>query len=487
MPSLADVEREASTCTRCPLARGRTQVVFGVGDPTADLMFVGEGPGAQEDLQGEPFVGRSGQLLDRLLHEELGFGRGRCYIANVVKCLRYNALVQLGDGSWERIGRLVRSRYEGTVMSVGGCGHLVARRVLGWHASPVAGRRVFRMSCRSAKRVGASRRVSVELTGDHPVLTEAGFVPVQDLPPTARVATGQGLPTELYRAGKQVPRWIANSLNTCMLASWFMGDGYLRARSGRQPLAELATCSSSSRDIALLLAGLTRLGAPARTVRGRIFFSPAETRQLSELIAPQVPPSMRYKVHPGVPGVRPFDRASLAPGPRKVLYDHVEIEDVTDRTRTDTTFFCIDVEETQNFVTAGGVVHNCRPPGNRDPLPDEIATCRPWLETQIELVDPKVVVSLGNFATKLLLDTSEGINRVRGRAYPFRTGMLVPTYHPAAVLRGGGETLARMRADLVRAKQLLQGAASNKEGRRATGEATELFGGDSGGRGPRAT
>jgi uracil-DNA glycosylase len=182
MPSLADVEREASSCTRCPLAAGRTQVVFGVGDPTADLMFVGEGPGAQEDLQGEPFVGRSGQLLDRLMQEELGFGRDHCYIANVVKC---------------------------------------------------------------------------------------------------------------------------------------------------------------------------------------------------------------------------------------------------------------------------------RPPGNRDPLPDEIAECRPWLETQIDLIDPKVVISLGNFATKLLLQTTEGITRVRGRSYPFRRGVLVPTYHPAAVLRSGGESLAQMRADLVRAKQLL--------------------------------
>src|ERR671916_2603658 len=86
MPSLADVEREASSCTRCPLASGRTQVVWGVGDPNADLMFVGEGPGAQEDLQGEPFVGRSGQLLDRLVRDELGLDRARFYIANVVKC-----------------------------------------------------------------------------------------------------------------------------------------------------------------------------------------------------------------------------------------------------------------------------------------------------------------------------------------------------------------------------------------------------------------
>ncbi len=182
MPSLAEVERDASVCTRCALSAGRTQVVFGVGDPHADLMFVGEGPGAQEDLQGEPFVGRSGQLLDRLVFDEMGLTRDCFYIANAVKC---------------------------------------------------------------------------------------------------------------------------------------------------------------------------------------------------------------------------------------------------------------------------------RPPGNRDPQPDEIATCRPWLEAQIELIEPSVIVTLGNFATKLLLDTTEGITRVRGRAYPFRSGMVVPTFHPAAALRSGAVTVAHMRADLVRAKQIL--------------------------------
>jgi DNA polymerase len=84
--TLAELERDAHDCTRCPLAAGRTNVVFGVGDPHADLMFVGEGPGQQEDLKGEPFVGRSGQLLDRLMQEEIGIGRDRVYIANVVKC-----------------------------------------------------------------------------------------------------------------------------------------------------------------------------------------------------------------------------------------------------------------------------------------------------------------------------------------------------------------------------------------------------------------
>jgi uracil-DNA glycosylase family 4 len=84
--TLDELAAIASTCCRCPLAEGRTQVVFGMGDPHAALMFVGEGPGAEEDRQGLPFVGRSGQLLDRLMVEELGLGRDRVYIANVVKC-----------------------------------------------------------------------------------------------------------------------------------------------------------------------------------------------------------------------------------------------------------------------------------------------------------------------------------------------------------------------------------------------------------------
>ena len=184
-PALAEVEREAKGCVRCPLSQGRTQVVFGVGDASADLMFVGEGPGEQEDLQGEPFVGRSGRLLDRLVLEEMALTRDRFYIANTVKC---------------------------------------------------------------------------------------------------------------------------------------------------------------------------------------------------------------------------------------------------------------------------------RPPGNRDPLPVEIAACRPWLETQVAVIEPKVVVTLGNFAAKLLLATDDGITKLRGRSYPFGKAVLVPTYHPAAVLRSPGLT-AQMRADLVRAKQYLPAAS----------------------------
>ncbi len=178
------VAEEARTCTRCKLAASRTNVVFGMGDPHADLMFIGEGPGAEEDRQGLPFVGRSGQLLDRLLMEELGITRAGVWISNVVRC---------------------------------------------------------------------------------------------------------------------------------------------------------------------------------------------------------------------------------------------------------------------------------RPPGNRDPEPDEIAACSAWMATQLELIAPKVIVTLGNFATRYLLVTKEGITKLRGRTFPHDSGaVIVPTFHPAAVLRGGAEPMAQLRADLVRAKLLLQ-------------------------------
>lgn len=85
-PSLEELAEEASGCTECRLHEGRTTVVFGTGNPGAHLLLVGEGPGAEEDRTGVPFVGRSGRLLDTLLAEEVGIDRSGCYIANVVKC-----------------------------------------------------------------------------------------------------------------------------------------------------------------------------------------------------------------------------------------------------------------------------------------------------------------------------------------------------------------------------------------------------------------
>jgi len=84
-------------------------------------------------------------------------------------------------------------------------------------------------------------------------------------------------------------------------------------------------------------------------------------------------------------------------------------------------------------------VLKCRPPGNRDPLPDEIESCTPWLVEQISLIQPKLVVTLGNFATKFVLNTQQGITRLRGQTFPWHGRTVIPTFHPAAILHGGGE------------------------------------------------
>jgi uracil-DNA glycosylase family 4 len=84
-PTLGEVREELGECTRCKLHRHRTQIVFGVGNPKARLVFVGEAPGADEDAQGEPFVGRAGQLLTKIIHA-MGMQREDVYICNIIKC-----------------------------------------------------------------------------------------------------------------------------------------------------------------------------------------------------------------------------------------------------------------------------------------------------------------------------------------------------------------------------------------------------------------
>lgn len=537
---LKKVFTEAKECVRCPeLAATRRTVVFGAGNADAQLMFVGEAPGASEDEQGIPFVGRAGQLLNQLLGE-IDLARKDVFICNVLKCLRYNAMVQLGDGSWERVGRLVRSRYRGDVMSVDEDGALVRRRVVGWHATPLGRRRVFSLTYKSCKSAGKSK-VNIQLTGDHPVLTERGYVAVEDLRSADRVATGQGLSElardvvcgtvlgdgclqakssylsfshaerqrdyahfkaslleeldvdlkerevaavvggaarygvvqsrtlahralrilrhDFYRGRKVVPGWLADDLNPRMLAFWFMDDGYTRIRPGGQkPLAEIATNAFSDADLQILIMALRRLGLVAKASRSRLYFDVAATERLSELIAPYVPASMRYKLHPEVQIRVPFDPARLERGPVMTMFDEVEIEDITNRKRHDTTFFCIDVEETHNFVTAGGVVHNCRPPGNRDPLPVEIENCQEYLHRQVELIEPTVICTLGNFSTKLLRGDPTGITRLHGQPEVLTLGRravrLYPIFHPAAALYTP-RMLETLREDFARLPELL--------------------------------
>ena len=117
----------------------------------------------------------------------------------------------------------------------------------------------------------------------------------------------------------------------------------------------------------------------------------------------------------------------------------------------------IDLERSDVYIAN---VVKCRPPRNRDPREDEIDACKPYLRRQMELIDPKVVVTLGNFSSKLLLRTTTGITRLRGIAYEWWGRFLVPTFHPAAALRGGERVTNDIRHDLGLVRQILDGRLS---------------------------
>ena len=346
MPDLPSLQGFLAGCPRCKLSKTRTNIVFGQGNPHADLMFVGEAPGRDEDEQGLAFVGKAGQLLTKII-EAMGRQREDVFIANVLKCLAGGTPVRRGDGVWERLDLLVRRRYAGVVMSVDAEGRLVRRRVTGWHASPLAQRRVMRLALPSAADV--SGLGAIELTGDHEVLTETGYVAADRLAPGCRVASGAPNAVVELEDGERVPLAAAGGVRAALASR-----------------------------------------APSRRV-----------------------------VHRGL----------------RTTYVEADVEDVSCLHRPDELFYCLDVEETHNFVTAGGVVHNCRPPNNRNPEADEVASCLPFLEEQIRLISPRVIVTLGTFAAQAVLGTDEPIGRLRGRWQTARGVRIMPTFHPAFLLR----------------------------------------------------
>ena len=102
-------------------------------------------------------------------------------------------------------------------------------------------------------------------------------------------------------------------------------------------------------------------------------------------------------------------------------------------------------------------VVKCRPPENRDPKAEEVEACSPYLKKQLEIIEPKVILTLGNFATRLLLDPKIGITELRGKLYQYLGFTLIPTFHPAAALRGRAGVIENMRADLRKAKEIING------------------------------
>ena len=122
-------------------------------------------------------------------------------------------------------------------------------------------------------------------------------------------------------------------------------------------------------------------------------------------------------------------------------------------------------------------VLKCRPPGNRDPQPDEIESCQPWLMEQIDLIDPRVICSLGNFSTRLLLGKPAGISRVRGQRFRYRGRVLIPTFHPAAILHGGrtGSAMGQMEDDFRLIAKTLDELRAHESAREEETEQLGLF------------
>ena len=116
---------------------------------------------------------------------------------------------------------------------------------------------------------------------------------------------------------------------------------------------------------------------------------------------------------------------------------------------------------TRDQVYIANVI-KCRPPGNRNPDPDEVETCEPFLFRQIDAIQPRVVVALGTFAAKALLKTQDPISRLRGRVYDFRGAKLIPTFHPAFLLRSP-DRKRDVWEDMKKVRALLQDSPSSGE------------------------
>ncbi|NEO27693.1 MAG: hypothetical protein F6K03_12575 [Kamptonema sp. SIO4C4] len=181
-PTIEALAVHCQQCQRCELAGSRTHVVIGRGNPQADILIVGEGPGQHEDEQGLPFVGRSGQLLDKILASVNFDPEKDVYIANMVKCLTAETAVLTREG-YKTIGSIVKQQWQGEVLSLDPQKKLVWRPVTGWYESPLGSRTLYEVKY-------AGQDVGYTATGDHPILTRRGWIPVEDLHAQDLAATG---------------------------------------------------------------------------------------------------------------------------------------------------------------------------------------------------------------------------------------------------------------------------------------------------------
>lgn len=521
-----EVIEQVITCTRCELSAQCSGPVPLRGDPSP-IAIVGEAPGETEDQTGKPFVGPAGHLLDEIL-DECGI-TGPFGVLNSVSCLGRYTKVFLGDGTTEGIGKLVVDRYDGEVVCVDSGGHLVTRRVVGWHRNLIAGRRMYRVT-HEYSRGTSHGPVGFDATGDHEVLTERGWTRVGDLKDGDRIHTGMiglsasaeqvvlsgllgdatvdsGAPARMeFCSGRDEVRYIAakhamfqglNALTSrgrgwprvfdmgrdrgpgdgprfCIthptvrlysrcssamlvtllddfgLALWYMDDGHFRQRRGRQPDAQISIARMSPVEAEDVAEAIRAKGIPVwmkiSSMGPRLMFGVEGTKVLLSRIGRFIHADHERKA----PGM---ERCSWPTTPAPPLWARVHVVPI----RAESTVYCLSVEEHQNFVTVGGVVHNCWPHGT--PTWDHIQACRPNVDAQLDYLDPTWVLLLGRVA---LAGFRPDIPLRRGRGRPFldRKRICFATYHPAAALRNGSYRDC-MRGDLEVFAELLDVGLDN--------------------------
>jgi len=430
MEALAMQERALAGCQRCQLCSGRTTIVFGAGNPRADLMVIGEGPGAEEDAQGVPFVGRAGQLLTRML-SSVGLSREEVYITNAVKCFISPRVRIYTAGGYKpikdiRIGDLVlthRGRFRRVV-------YIRPREIL------PGGSEVVRMAIRS-RDDERGKPVHLTVTPEHPFFVDGRWKRADEIKRGDRIAT-LGDRCEICGRAYFVrhDRYEARSYRTCSarcLNKRIFHSAEARQKVRRTPREQYADGRRDASVIArrangrtreLVAAGLATIPhlTPDERSRSRVITQPDTVEEILRRIV---------RNHRG----------------EYVFVDATVISAATRRANRNFPLYNIGVEEDESYVAAGVVSHNCRPPGNRNPEPDELAACAPFLAAQVAAIQPTVVLTLGSVATQALLKTREPIGRLRGRVHPYGGAVLIATFHPAFLLRNPGQEYKRMAWD----------------------------------------
>ncbi len=207
----------------------------------------------------------------------------------------------------------------------------------------------------------------------------------------------------LYNGKKKSLKWILKkygkreTLPLAFLAAWYMDDGHLQERANRSPRAEISAADFPLKDVRKLAKKIGfKVSVVCYNYGPRIIFSTESTKQFSSYISKYVPQSMRYKL---CPEDRKNSFSEKIYHPNSVTFwDNVIVKPYVETIKCNHSYYCIDVVTTHNFVTTGGVVHNCHPDSNRPSELKEIRNCLTFLRQEIDIIHPSVILAMGNDA-----------------------------------------------------------------------------------------